>query len=107
MTDESEEALVCRAFTPGAGDLYVIAKPGSFSDPDYTPGRGSSHGTLYLYDRSVPILARAPGKIAKGRTLEGPLSFATFTRTAAALLGVTPPAQAMEGDALTAPAAPP
>ncbi|KYF84419.1 hypothetical protein BE17_02365 [Sorangium cellulosum] len=39
--------------------------------------------------------------------LEGSLSFATFTRTAAALLGVAPPAQAMEGNDLTAPAAPP
>jgi Type I phosphodiesterase / nucleotide pyrophosphatase len=103
-SDESEDALVCRAFTRGAGEIYLLARSGSFFDAEYTPGHGSSHGTPYVYDRAIPILARAPGKIAKGRTLEGPLSFATFTRTAAALLGVAPPAHAAEGGDLTSPA---
>lgn len=105
VADESEDALVCRAFMRGAGDLYVYTKPGSFFDSDYTPGRGSSHGAPYVYDRAIPILARAKGRIVAGRTIEGPLTFATFTRTAAALLGVAPPSGCVEGTDLTTPVA--
>ena len=100
--ETSRAALVCAATRPGQpGDLYLVVAPGAFFDPGYTPGFGSSHGSPYLYDRAVPLLVRAPGRVPAGRTLDAPLSFATFTRTAASLLGVRPPAGARPGADLT------
>jgi hypothetical protein len=93
-TDESEEALVCRSVVPGAGgDFYLVPEPGSFFDPRLERGCGSSHGSPYLYDRAVPLLVRAPGR-AKPRVVEGPVPYSAFTRTVAALLGITPPRDA-------------
>jgi hypothetical protein len=91
-SDESVDALVCRAFVPGhSGDLYVLTKPGSFFDPDVVPGKGTSHGTPYLFDRAVPLVARAPGKVPAGRVVREPMSFRAFARTLSSLLGVEPP----------------
>jgi predicted AlkP superfamily pyrophosphatase or phosphodiesterase len=91
-SDASIDALVCRSFVPGkAGDLYVVAKRGSFFDPDVVVGKGSSHGSPYLFDRTVPLLVRAPGKVTAGRVIDEPLSFRTFARTLSTLLGVEPP----------------
>jgi hypothetical protein len=83
----------------------MLAQPGAFFDPNYTPGFGTSHGSPYLYDRAVPMLVRAPGRVAAGATIEAPLPFATFTRTAASLLGVRAPAAARPGIDLTSAAA--
>lgn len=87
--DVSMSALVCRS-VPRAidGDLYVLTRPGAFFDPGYTPGHGTSHGSPFLYDRTIPVLARAPGAIAAGRTLDAPQRFTIFADTAAALLGL-------------------
>ncbi len=101
--DESPLALICRSFSEGAGDLYVVTRPGWYLDTGYVPRHGVNHGSYRLYDRSVPLLARAPGRIAAGRVLESPLSFATFTRTLSALLGISAPAAAFPGESLTAP----
>jgi len=91
-SDESIDALVCRAFVPGrSGDLYVLTRPGSFFDPDVVPGKGTSHGTPYLFDRAVPLVARAPGKVPAGRVVREPMSFRAFARTLSSLLGVEPP----------------
>ena len=91
-TDESIDALVCRAFVPKrAGELYVLPRRGSFFDPDVVVGKGTSHGSPYLFDRSVPLLVRAPGRAAEGRIIETPISFRVFTRTLSTLLGVEPP----------------
>lgn len=93
-TDESEDALLCRSVVPGAGgDLYLVPEPGSFFDPRLERGCGSSHGTPYLYDRSVPFLVRAPGRV-KPRVVDRPVPYSAFTRTAAALLGISPPRDA-------------
>ena len=101
--DSSPMALVCAATYPGQpGDLYLLAQPGVFFDPNYTAGFGASHGSPYLYDRAVPLLVRAPGRVAAGAVIDAPLPFATFTRTAASLLGVRPPATARPGSDLTA-----
>jgi hypothetical protein len=91
-TDESADALICRAFVPKrAGDLYVLVKRGSFFDPDVVVGKGTSHGSPYLFDRAVPLLVRAPGRAAAGRVLDAPVSFRAFTRTLSTLLGIEPP----------------
>ncbi len=90
--------LVCRSLVVGApGELYVALAPGWFFDPDYVIGKGTSHGSPYFYDRAVPFVVRAPGRVAAGRVVSAPLSEASFTTTAAHLLGVTPPSGARGG----------
>jgi hypothetical protein len=89
---ESLADLVCRSVAPDEpADLYLVVSPGVFFDAGYPPGFGMSHGSPYLYDRSVPLLVRAPGRFAAGVVRDAPVSFTTFTRTAAALLGIVPP----------------
>ena len=65
-------------------------------------GKGASHGSPYLYDRAVPLLVRAPGRVAAGQVDPTPASFATFTKTLAALLGIRAPAGDWGGEDLTA-----
>jgi len=92
--DESIGALVCRSTSKASGDLYVVTRPGSFFDPNVVVGKGTSHGTPYLYDRTVPFVARAPGQIPAGKVIDTPVAFEAFARTAATLLGIDPPAPA-------------
>jgi hypothetical protein len=92
---DTPTALVCRSQTAAAlGELYVLLQPGWFFDPNYVVGKGTSHGSPYLYDRTVPLLARAPGRVAAGRVVAGPVTPGTFVRTAATLLGIAPPSAA-------------
>jgi hypothetical protein len=104
-SDESESALVCRSIPPnsGAGDLYVVTKPGSFFDPDVVVGKGTSHGSPWLFDRSVPLFVRAPGRVRAGAVLDEPVGFGAFARTASSLLGIDPPAAAKGARDLTEP----
>jgi len=91
---ESPSDLVCRSVAPDEpGDLYLVVAPGAFFDAGYPPGHGMSHGSPYLYDRAVPLLVRAPGRFAAGAVHDAPVPFTTFTRTAAALLGIVPPSE--------------
>src|SRR6185295_2854629 len=65
--DESRAALVCRSLSPdGPADLYLVVPPGTFFDPSFDAGRGTNHGSPYLYDRAVPLLVRAPGRVPAG-----------------------------------------
>jgi hypothetical protein len=66
----------------------MVTVPGSFFDPNYVIGFGTSHGTPYLYDRTVPLLVRAPGFVAAGRSIEAPIDAVSFHDTAATLLGL-------------------
>jgi hypothetical protein len=104
-SDESVDALVCRSFVPGgAGDLYIVLKPGSFFDPDWVEGKGTSHGSPWLFDRSVPLLVRAPDRAAAGRTIDEPITFRAFARALSTLVGVEPPdAEAVHAIDLTKP----
>jgi hypothetical protein len=103
LANDTPASLVCRALPPSLpGELYVLTQPGWFFDPNYVVGKGTSHGTPYFYDRSVPLLARAPGRIARGRVIEKSVTPGAFARTAAALLGVpAPPAAARAMDLAT------
>lgn len=104
---EALDALICEAFWPGGpGDVYFVLGPGSFVDPGLTPGKGSSHGTPYDYDRAVPLVVRAPQRVAAGVRIDAPVGFRAFARTAASLLGIEPPDAARDGLDLTSPAAP-
>lgn len=83
--------LVCRATRPDSdGDLYLLVDRGVFFDPALAVGKGASHGSPYLYDRAVPLLVRAPGRVAAGQVDPTPTSFATFTKTLTSLLGIRP-----------------
>jgi hypothetical protein len=96
------EALVCRAIDPEApADLFLLVAPGAFFDADLVPGFGMNHGSPYLYDRAVPLLVRAPGRVKAGDVRDAPVSAATFAHTAASLLGVRPPEAARDGEDLT------
>lgn len=91
IDDESIDALVCRSVVRGGEcDLYVVMKPGSIFDPQHERGHGASHGSPYLFDRAVPLLVRAPGRVRAGDVVDGPVPFTTFTLTVGSLLGVTP-----------------
>jgi hypothetical protein len=101
-------ACVCRSIPPGAlappGDLvelYVAVAPGWFFDPDIVVGKGTSHGSAWPNDRTVPLLVRAPGRVAAGRVVAGTVPPSSFAVTAAHLLGVAPPAGARGGRDLT------
>ncbi|HEY2744706.1 MAG TPA: hypothetical protein VGL86_08790, partial [Polyangia bacterium] len=93
------DALVCRSLpTSGvAGELYVAVKPRWFFDPDIVVGKGTSHGNSSKDNRDVPLVVRAPGRVAAGRVLAAPLPPSSFAVTAAHLLGVAPPPGARGG----------
>lgn len=90
---ESVDAAICNAaVTDDGASLYMVLTPGWSYYTTMAPGFGGNHGSPYVYDRAVPLLARAPGRVAGGEVLADPISFASFSRTAAALLGVGAPA---------------
>ena len=92
---ETDEALLCRAHaTDAGGELYVVTKAGSFFDPDYAVDRGTSHGSLLLFDRAVPLFVRPGHASSHGRIVDGPLTYRAFERNAAALLGISSPSSA-------------
>ncbi len=103
LGDESWRALVCRSSqADGPGDFYLVVQPGTFADPRLAVGAGTSHGSPYLYDRAVPLLVRAPGRVSPGRVRARPVAFTAFARTAASLLEIAPPPAAAAGEDLTA-----
>src|SRR6185295_831799 len=88
--DEIETLVHDSVADGGTGDYYIVPGRGSFFDTLYVPGRGTSHGTPYLYDRSVPLLVRAPGRVAAGAVVTDPISFRAFARAASELLAISP-----------------
>lgn len=80
--------LVCRSWSPEAGDYYVLPKPGSFFDGEIVVGKGTSHGTPYTYDRTVSMLVRAPGLVDAGRVIEEPVDFSAYSALEAAFVGL-------------------
>jgi arylsulfatase A-like enzyme len=101
--DESLPALVCRSLPDVGGDIYIVSKPGSFFDPHLVHAHGINHGSPYVYDRTVPLFVRTGQRAHAGRLLYERLRPADFTATAAALLGIEPPAGARDGRNLAAP----
>jgi hypothetical protein len=80
--------LVCRSWSPDAGDYYVLPRSGSFFDGELVIGKGTSHGTPYPYDRTVSMLVRAPGLIDPGAVLDDPFDFSVYAALEAAFLGL-------------------
>lgn len=107
LPDESLDALVCRSVRKGAsGDFFLVLEQGSFIDTNYVEGDGVNHGTHWLFDRTVPIVARGPHPPASsgGRALQAKdvVDHRAYAATLAALFGIAPPAAAQGGAVLAA-----
>jgi len=99
-SDESLPALTCRSVRRDqAGDFYLVQAPATFFDPDLAVGHGTNHGSPYLYDRAVPLVVRAPGRVPAGATRTAPTSYGAFARTAATLLAIPEPPALAGSDA--------
>jgi len=87
---EDVMTLVCRAWAPvtGAGDYYIVPRLGSFFDGEIVSGKGASHGSPHLYDRTVAMLVRAPGLIDAGVVIDDPVDFSAFAALEAAFVGL-------------------
>ncbi len=95
--DEEMTRLVSASIAPdtaGAvrttGDIMLLTKPGAFFENDYTFGKGTNHGTPYLYDRTVPLFIRAPGRIQPGVVVAEPETFRVYARTITDAFGLPP-----------------
>lgn len=82
---------VCQSWAPeaGAGDYYIVPAHGSYFDGEIVPGKGGSHGTPWLYDRTVPLFVRGPGVVA-GATIDEPVDFTAYSRIERAFVGLDP-----------------
>ncbi len=93
---DSIDKLLCESLAPKTPpSFYLVAKKGSFFDPAYTVGKGTSHGAPYLSDRAVPLFIRSPGRAGMGVVVDAPTDFSEFVRTAASILKVRAPSGAM------------
>lgn len=80
--------FICHTVAPDSRHLLLfIPTEGAFFDPETVAGFGTSHGTPYAYDRTVPLLVRAPGAVAhQPKPLTTPVPFTVFRQTAWCLL---------------------
>lgn len=98
------DALACRSvFAPHSGDIYMIAPEHALLDDEV--GECTAHGSPWSYDREVPILVAAPGRVAHGVHGAVP-SMLQLAPTLADLLGVAPPAAARAASLLSGSIAP-
>ncbi len=101
LTDLPEmRKLLEHSLAADSGNIYLLPRRGSLIDTLYVKGMGTGHGSPYLYDRSVPVLARAKGRIKEGAVVEDATSFAVYARTLAALASVAPPKSAVPAASL-------
>jgi hypothetical protein len=87
--EEPALTLVCRSVRPESGDYFMLAGKGSFFDAEIVLGRGGSHGSRFLFDRTVPMLMRVPGALAAGEVIETPVDFTAFSAVLRATLRIT------------------
>src|SRR5262249_17885845 len=74
------------------GDIFVVPKKFSVFDEKSPAGFGTSHGTPWDYDTSVPVLIL--GGSVPNQEITEPLGARRVTATIAALLRIPPPARA-------------
>lgn len=93
---EDDLTLVCRGWSKGnpndtgAGDYYVVIARGSFFEAEMTIGKGTSHGTPYLFDREVPLFVRTADRANAATVIEERVDFAAYSAIEASLLGLDP-----------------
>jgi hypothetical protein len=82
--------LVCRSWAPvaAAGDYYVVPRLGSSFDGEIVRGKGASHGSPAVYDRTVSMLVRAPGLVDANAVIDEPVDFSAFSALVAAFVGL-------------------
>lgn len=91
---DDDLTLVCRGWPKGApgdtgaGDYYVVIAKGSFFEAEMTVGKGTSHGTPYLFDREVPLLVRTADRAGAGAVIADRVDFTAYAAVEAALLGL-------------------
>jgi len=86
------ERLVAGSATTRQGEIVLFTSEGTIIDEKCPRGFGTSHGSPWLYDRTVPVLVGGPGVSHLESRDELPQS--AVATTLAALLRVPPPAQA-------------
>jgi predicted AlkP superfamily pyrophosphatase or phosphodiesterase len=90
--DPVERAVAMSAGPDAPGDVFLVPALNFIVDPDVVPGKGTSHGSPWQYDREVPLIVWGVG-VKPGRVTEV-VDFRTIAATLAALLGVPAPATA-------------
>jgi len=85
---KTEEARLLRnsLVVDRSGDLFLQAYPDCIAR---TEGTGTTHGSLYAYDREIPLIFSGFGVTAG--TVSGPAHSVDIAPTLASLLGLTPP----------------
>ncbi|TXC73828.1 alkaline phosphatase family protein [Sphingorhabdus soli] len=85
-------------YAPRSGDLYVVLKPRVTPIADPGPGYVATHGSVWDYDRRVPMLFWRKGMAG----FEQPLGVETvdIAPTLASVIGLTLPAGAVDGRCL-------
>lgn len=83
--------LVAGSATTRQGDILVFTAAGTIIDEKCPRGFGTSHGSPWLYDRTVPVLAGGPG-VAHVETREELPQNAVASSLAALLRIPSPPA---------------
>ena len=90
---DRDALAVARSYFPGrSGDVVVVPKPNWFfvsADGSPQPGLADTHGTLYQYDRDVPVLLFGAG-IKPGEYWR-PVAPVDIAPTLAAICGITLP----------------
>jgi hypothetical protein len=84
-----EDDFICKTLVPDPEQkhtLFFVPEKGAFFDPDLVPGFGTSHGTPHEYDRTVPLLVRAPHAVPSAEARAEAVPFTLFRQTAWCLL---------------------
>ncbi|MFT7258117.1 MAG: putative AlkP superfamily pyrophosphatase or phosphodiesterase [Candidatus Azotimanducaceae bacterium] len=94
---QTEEARLLRnsMVADRSGDLFLQIYPDCVARTD---GTGTSHGSLYSYDREIPLIFSGFGVTAG--TVSGPAHSVDIAPTLANVLGLTPPI-ALDGRVLS------
>jgi hypothetical protein len=83
-------ALVAESATTRQGELMVFTTAGTIVDEKVPRGFGTSHGSPWVYDRTVPVLAAGPG-VGHLETHEALLQSAVASSIASLLRVPAPP----------------
>ena len=104
LPGEDVYTLDCRSSTnePERGDWVIIPRRGSYFDGEVVPGKGGSHGTPYLYDRTVPLFVRTASRADGGRSITAPVDFSAYAAVESSFVGIDPRSPREILDALTA-----
>jgi predicted AlkP superfamily pyrophosphatase or phosphodiesterase len=93
--DPIEKLVRASLYPPAPGDLYIVMADGWVVDEGRPRGGGTSHGSPWAYDRTVPVILWGNGvrHVPRGMAVgQSPVPQSRVAPTIAALLGSKPPA---------------